>query len=121
MHERDATDGAATRLTLLNARPPLDEAVIVAMESLENATDVAEKVAEVPVAATVTAAGTMRAELLLERVTLAPAAGAGWLRVTVQVLEAFGPRLLGLQATVEAVKPTITATRFTLVLVELLL
>ena len=59
---------------------------------------VALKLAEVADAATVTDAGTESAELLLERVTAAPPAGAGCDRVTVQVLEAFGPRLAGLQA-----------------------
>ena len=33
--------------------------------------------------------------MLFARVTLAPPVGAGWVRVTVQVLEEFGPRLGG--------------------------
>src|SRR5271169_1813337 len=46
---------------------------------------VALKVAEVAAAATVTDAGTVRVELVLVRVTVAPPAGAAPLRVTVQV------------------------------------
>ena len=77
---------------------------------------VALKVAEDADAATVTDAGTVRAELLLESVTTAPPAGAGCERVTVQVLEAFGPRLAGLQAREET---STGATRLTVVFAEL--
>jgi hypothetical protein len=56
---------------------------------------VALKVADAAPAATMTDAGTVRVELLLARVTLA-LVGAGCVKVTVQVLEAFGPRLIGL-------------------------
>jgi hypothetical protein len=67
-------------------------------------------------AATMTNAGTTRVELLLDRAMLAPPAGAACVKVTVQVLEALGPRLAGLQASAE----TITgATRLTTVLAEL--
>jgi hypothetical protein len=62
---------------------------------------VALKVAVVAAAATVTDAGTVRVELVLVRVTEAPPVGAAWVRVTVQVLEEFGPRLVGLQASEE--------------------
>jgi len=48
-------------------------------------------------AATVTDAGTLSKEFVLARATTAPAAGAGWERLTVQVLDAFGPMLVGLQ------------------------
>ena len=68
---------------------------------------VAVKVAVVAAAATVTEAGTVRAALLLDKVT-AVAADAVLLRVTVQVLEAPEPRLVGLQATEES---TVGATR----------
>ena len=59
---------------------------------------VALNVADVAAAATVTDAGTVRAELVFVRVTMAPPVGAGWVMVTVHALEAFGPRLVGLQA-----------------------
>ncbi len=58
-------------------------------------------VAVVAVAGTETDAGAVRAVLVLVRVTDAPPVGAGFERVTVQVLEAFGPRLLGLHASAE--------------------
>jgi hypothetical protein len=54
--------------------------------------------------------------LLLDTVTIVPPVGAALLRLTVQVLEALGPRLLGLQAS--AVTNT-GATRLTLALAEL--
>src|ERR1700735_5065757 len=59
---------------------------------------VALKVAEVAPADTVTDAGTVRVELVLVSVTVAPPVGAASVRVTVHVLEEFGPRLAGLQA-----------------------
>ena len=59
------------------------------------------KVADLAPAATVTEAGTVRAELVLDKVTIAPPVGAGWVRVTVQVLEEMGPRLMELQASEE--------------------
>jgi hypothetical protein len=64
---------------------------------------VALKVAAVAAAATVTDAGTVSVGLVLERVTVAPPAGAAVLRVTVQVLDALGPRLVGAQASAETV------------------
>jgi hypothetical protein len=78
---------------------------------------VALKVADLAAAATVTEAGTVSVALVLVSVTLAPPVGAAWVRVTVQVLEALGPRLVGLQASVE----TSTATKLTVALAELLL
>ena len=77
---------------------------------------VALKVAVVAAAATVTDAGTLRVELVLVKVTLAPPVGAAWVRVTVQVLEEFGPRLVGLQASEET---STGATRLKLALAEL--
>ena len=76
------------------------------------------KFADLAVAATVTDAGTVRVELLFESVTLAPPVGAACVKVTVQVLEEFCPRLPGLHDNVETVAD---ATRLTLVLAELLL
>jgi hypothetical protein len=78
---------------------------------------VALKVAVVAAASTVTDAGTVRVGLLLVRVTLAPPVGAAWVRVTVQVLVEFGPRLVGLQTSEET---STGATRLMLVLAELL-
>jgi hypothetical protein len=59
------------------------------------------KVAEVAAAVTVTDAGTLRAEFVLDRATVAPPVGASLVRVTVQVLDELGPRLVGLQASEE--------------------
>ena len=50
-------------------------------------------------AATVTAAGTVSEALLLASVTLEPPAGAVCVSVTVQVLTALCPKLVGLHAT----------------------
>ena len=76
------------------------------------------KVAEVAAAATVTDDGTVRVELLFDRLTLAPPVGAGWVRVTVQVLDEFEPRLVGLHDTADT---KTAAAKFTVVLAELLL
>ncbi len=62
---------------------------------------VALKVAVVAPAATVTNAGTVSEALLLASVTLNPPVGAVWVSVTVQVLTALCPRLVGLQAAPE--------------------
>ena len=79
---------------------------------------VALKVAVVAPAATVTDAGTVRLELLLDRVTLAPPVGAALVKVTVQVLEELDPRLVGLQVSEET---RTGATRLIVALAELLL
>ena len=84
---------------------------------LATAAVVALKVAAVVPAATVNEAGTVSAERLSETAMLAPPVGAALVRVTVQVLEALGPRLLGVQANDET--STEAATRLTLVLAEL--
>jgi hypothetical protein len=60
---------------------------------------VALNVAVVDPAATVTEVGTVSAALLLESVTADPPAGAACVKVTVQLLTALCPRLVGLQAT----------------------
>ena len=62
---------------------------------------VAPKVAVVAPTATVTEAGTVSDALLLASVTFDPPTGAVWVRVTVHVLTALCPRLVGLQARVE--------------------
>jgi hypothetical protein len=92
--------------------------VTVALELLAMAPVVTLKVADVAAAATVTEAGTVKVALEFARVTLAPPAGAAWVRVTVQVLEELAPMLEGLQLRDET---STDAARFTVVLAELLL
>ena len=77
---------------------------------------VALKVADVAAAAIVTEAGTVSVELVLVSVTLAPPVGAGCVNATVQVVEEFCPRLVGLHASDET---RTGATRLTLVFEEL--
>ena len=79
---------------------------------------VAVKFADVAAAAIVADAGTVSVALEFARVTVAPPAGAGWVRLTVQVLEEFAPMLAGLQVSEEI---STVAARFTVVLAELLL
>ena len=86
------------------------------LESLGIVVVVALKVADMAAAATLIEAGTVRVALVLVRTTLAPPAGAALVRVTVQVLEAFGPRLVGLQANDET---STDAARVTAALAEL--
>ena len=93
-------------------------AVTVALELLLIAAVVTLKVVDVVATATITEAGTVNVALEFERVTLAPPAGADWVRVTVQVLEELAPMLAGLQASDET---STDAARFTVVLAELLL
>jgi len=76
------------------------------------------KVEDVAAAATVTEAGTVKVALEFARVTLAPPAGAAWVRVTVQVLEELAPMLAGLQASDDT---STDAAKFTVVVAELLL
>jgi len=77
---------------------------------------VALNVAEVTPAATVTEAGTVSTVLVFVSVTSAPPAGATFVSVTVHVLEALGPRLVGLQASEET---STGATRLTVAFAEL--
>ena len=76
------------------------------------------KVADVLVAATVTDEGTVSAALVFDKLTPAPPVGAACVKVTVQVLEEFCPRLPGLH---DSVDTSTGASRFTVVLAELLL
>jgi hypothetical protein len=92
--------------------------VIVELLSLETVVVVALKVPVVAAAATVIDAGTVNVTFVFVRVTLAPPAGAALVSVTVHVLEALGPRLVGLQVTDET---KTGATRLIVVLPELLL
>jgi hypothetical protein len=89
---------------------------MVALELLAMVPVVAENVAEVAVAATVTDAGTVRVELVFDKATLTPPLGAGWVKLTVQMLEELDPRLVGLHDREET---STGATRLTLVLAEL--
>jgi hypothetical protein len=66
--------------------------VIVALPAAVKLPAVAENVAEVAFAATVTDAGTLTVDALDESVTTAPAAGAGLPSVTVQFTAVFGLR-----------------------------
>src|SRR5579872_1766194 len=68
---------------------------------------------DVVFAATVTEPGTVRVWFVFVKVTAAPPAGAALFKVTVQVLDAFGPRLDGLQFNDES---RTGATRDTVVL-----
>ena len=68
---------------------------------LARAAVVALKVAVRAAAATVTDAGAVSVALVLVRVTRAPPVGAALVKLTVQVLEAFGPRVAGRQASEE--------------------
>ena len=79
---------------------------------------VALKVAEVDPAATVADAGTVRTVPVLDNVTAAPPVGAAFVSVTVQVLEAFGPKLVGLHASDDT---STAAVRLTVAVLELLL
>ena len=58
---------------------------------------------------------TVRVALEFERMMVAPPAGAGWVTVTVQVLEASAPMLAGVQVIDET---SMAATRLTAVLAE---
>jgi hypothetical protein len=77
---------------------------------------VALKLALAAPAATVTEAGTVSDALLLASVTVEPPVGAAWASVTVQALEAFGPRLAGLQDSEET---TTGSNRLMVALAEL--
>jgi hypothetical protein len=79
---------------------------------------VALNVAVVAAAATVTETGTVSVALVLVSVMLAPPAGAALVRITVQMPDAFGPRLVGLQASEET---RTGATKVIVALAELLL
>ena len=77
---------------------------------------VALNVPVVTPAATVTDAGTVSAVLVSLKVTAAPPAGAACVNVTVQVLDAFCPRLVGLHASDDTVTG---ATRLIVAFAEL--
>jgi hypothetical protein len=78
---------------------------------------VALKVAVVDPAVTVTEAGTESKVLLLASVTAEPPVGAAWVSVTVQVLTALCPRLVGAHTKVDT---STGATRLMVAVCELL-
>jgi len=90
-------------------------AVMVALELPLTAAVVTRKFTKVAAAGTVTDGATVSVGLEFERVTVAPPAGAGWVTVTVQVLEASAPMLAGVQVIDET---SMAATRLTAVLAE---
>jgi hypothetical protein len=94
--EVGTTGGTRLIVRLLELLPR--SAVTVADWLLEKMVVVAAlKVAEVAAGATVTDVGTVRVELVLIRVTIAPVAGAGPLRTTVQIEVAKPFRVAGRQ------------------------
>ena len=116
LHESAVTCiGVRVMVTLCVPVPKV--AVTVADWLLAIAPVVALKVAVVDPAATATEAGTVNTALVLVSVTVLPPVGAAWFRVTVQVLEALGPRLVGLQARAVTI---VGATRLMVTLCELL-
>lgn len=71
---------------------------------------VALNVMDVKPAGTVTEPGTVNTVFVFVSVTTAPPVGAAAVKVTVHVLDAFGPRLVGLQP----IEETSTGTRLRL-------
>jgi len=114
----DDTVTGATRLIVAFAELLLYVAVTVALPLLAMVVVVALKVPVVAPANTVTEAGVVSAALLSLSVTEAPPVGAACVNVTVQVLDAFCPKLVGLQASDDTVTG---ATRLIVALAELLL
>jgi hypothetical protein len=90
--------------------------VTVALELAVMAAVVTLNVPEAAEAEIVTDVGTVSAVLLFDRAMLAPPAGAACDRLTVQVLDAFGPRLAGLQVSEEI---STAVPRLTVVVAEL--
>ena len=103
VHASDDTVADATRLIVAFAEPPLYAAVSVSLWLLLIVVVVVLNVAVVAPAATVTDAGTVNSALVSLRVTAAPPAGAACVNVTVQVLVAFCPKLVGLHASDDTV------------------
>jgi hypothetical protein len=94
---------------------PLKVAVRVVVRLAVTAVAVAAKVADADPAATVTDTGTVTTELLSETDTLLPPEGAGWFKVTVQVLERAAVIALGLHVSADT---SVGTTRFKTVVWE---
>jgi len=109
LQDTEETAGAV-RLTVVVA-VPLRVVVMVAVWLVETVPVVALKVALVAPAPTMTEVGTLRAEQLSERATAVPPVGAALEILTVHVLLALDPILVGLQDTEE----TVGAVRLTVV------
>jgi len=109
LQDTEETAGAV-RLTVVVA-VPLRVVVMVAVWLVETVPVVALKVALVAPAPTMTEVGTLRAEQLSERATAVPPVGAALEILTVHVLLALDPILVGLQDTEE----TVIAVRLTVV------
>jgi len=111
LQDTEETAGAV-RLTVVVA-VPLRVVVMVAVWLVETVPVVALKVALVAPAPTMTEVGTLRAEQLSERATAVPPVGAALEILTVHVLLALDPILVGLQDTEETV--IVGAVRLTVV------
>jgi hypothetical protein len=107
----------ATRLRIAVAETLFRVAVSVAVWLVLSAAVVTGKVPVADPAATATEGGTVRALALFVSVTVAPFAGAGWFKVTVQALDPFGPKVEGEQLSETGVA---TNTRLTVVVLETL-
>ena len=115
LHAKVESAKEAARFNVTLCEAPFSVAVTVALWSVGIALVVALNVAEVEPAATVTEVGAVKTPLLFDTVTRVPPAGAALVSVTVQVLEAFGPRLVGLHASAESATE---AARFKVTLCE---
>lgn len=94
--EDTAKPVARLKVTLFEL--PFNVAVTAAAWLLLTVLVVALKVVEVDPAPTMAEVGVVSVALLSDKATVAPPVGATLLRVIVQVLEALGPRVVGLQA-----------------------
>jgi hypothetical protein len=114
--ELGPTEVTRLRVTLPELGPRV--AVTVADWLLEVVVVVMLKAADVAPGGIATDGGTVSVGFVLVRVTVAPPVGAGCVRLTVQVLEELGPRLVGLQTSEET---RTGAARVMVALAELLL
>jgi hypothetical protein len=112
---REATLVVGTTIKESCWEDPLKVAVRVVVRFVVTAVAVAAKVAEADPDATVTEAGTVITELLSDTDTVLPPEGAGWFKVTVQVLERAAVIVLGLHVSADT---SVGATRFKTVVWE---
>ena len=95
---RDDTPSPDTRLRPMFCELPFSVAETVAVWLLAKLAVVALKVVEVEPAGTTAEGGAVSVALLLDRDTVTPPVGAALLKVIVQVLDAFCPKVVGAQA-----------------------